>query len=119
MTQPVANCPNCGAKIVFRWSSSVQTVCDFCKSILVRTDIDLKKVGRSAIWPTFFKSISVRTRMLLQKSHTVCTLLDHRKTILAPQFGQLATGWVIADGPPGLREEVSPQSLAACCHLDS
>src|SRR5258707_1505048 len=75
--------------------------------------------GRSATWPTFFKSTSVRTRMLLQKSHTVCTLLDHRKTILAPQFGQLATGWVIANGPPGLREEVSPQSLAACCHLDS
>ena len=46
MTQPTANCPNCGAKIVFRWSSSVQTVCEYCKSILVRTDIDLKKVGQ-------------------------------------------------------------------------
>src|SRR5438309_10700518 len=51
MTQPVANCPNCGAKIVFRWSSSVQTVCDFCKSILVRTDVDLKKVGQVADLP--------------------------------------------------------------------
>ena len=45
MSQPVSNCPNCGAKIVFRWSSSVQTVCEYCKSILVRTDVDLKKVG--------------------------------------------------------------------------
>jgi len=51
MTQPVANCPNCGAKIVFRWSSSVQTVCEYCKSILVRTDIDLKKVGQVADLP--------------------------------------------------------------------
>src|SRR5260370_12277316 len=51
MTQPVANCPNCGAKIVFRWSSSVQTVCDFCKSILLRTDVDLKKVGQVADLP--------------------------------------------------------------------
>ncbi|HZQ25627.1 MAG TPA: DUF4178 domain-containing protein [Terriglobales bacterium] len=51
MTQPVATCPNCGAKVVFRWSSSVQTVCDFCKSILVRTDVDLKKVGDVADLP--------------------------------------------------------------------
>jgi hypothetical protein len=51
MTQRVANCPNCGAKIVFRWSSSVQTVCEYCKSILVRTDVDLKKVGQAADIP--------------------------------------------------------------------
>src|SRR5258708_1854069 len=75
--------------------------------------------GRSATWPTFFRSTSVRTRMLLQNSHTVCTLLDQRKTILAPQFGQLATGWVIANRPPDLRQGVSPQSLATCFHLDS
>ena len=48
MTQPVSNCPNCGAKIVFKWSSSVQTVCEYCKSILVRTDVDLTKVGQVA-----------------------------------------------------------------------
>src|SRR6267378_7328987 len=75
--------------------------------------------GRSATWPTFFRSTSLRTRMLLQKSHTVCTLLDQRKTILAPQFGQLATGWVIASDPPDLRQENLPQSLATCCNFDS
>src|SRR6266436_2974112 len=75
--------------------------------------------GRSATWPTFFRSTSVRTRMLLQKSQTVCTLLDQRKTILAPQLGQLAKGWVIADGPPGLRQGDLPQALATCFHLDS
>jgi hypothetical protein len=51
MTQPFANCPNCGAKIVFRWSSSVQTVCEYCKSILVRTDVDLRRVGQVADLP--------------------------------------------------------------------
>jgi len=51
MTQPTANCPNCGAKITFRWSASVQTVCEYCKSILVRTDVDLKKVGQVADLP--------------------------------------------------------------------
>src|SRR5215471_9059801 len=51
MTQPAGTCPNCGAKIVFRWSSSVQTVCEYCKSILVRTDVDLRKVGEVADLP--------------------------------------------------------------------
>jgi hypothetical protein len=51
MAQPAASCPNCGAKIVFRWSSSVQTVCEHCKSILIRTDVDLKKVGQVADLP--------------------------------------------------------------------
>src|ERR1700687_3122654 len=51
MTQPVATCPNCGAKVIFRWSSSVQTVCEYCKSILVRTDLDLRKVGQVADIP--------------------------------------------------------------------
>jgi hypothetical protein len=40
-----ANCPNCGAEITFRWSSAVQTTCPFCRSILVRHDVDLERVG--------------------------------------------------------------------------
>lgn len=61
MTQPAANCPNCGAKIVFRWSSSVQTVCAYCKSILVRTDVDLKKVGQVADLPPDGSPIQLNT----------------------------------------------------------
>lgn len=61
MTQPTANCPNCGAKIIFRWSSSVQTVCEYCKSILVRTDIDLKKVGQVADLPPNSSPIQIGT----------------------------------------------------------
>ncbi len=61
MTQPAANCPNCGAKIVFRWSSSVQTVCEYCKSILVRTDVDLKKVGQVADLPANSSPIQIGT----------------------------------------------------------
>jgi len=61
MTQPIANCPNCGAKIVFQWSSSVQTVCTYCKSILVRTDIDLKKVGQVADLPPDSSPIQLNT----------------------------------------------------------
>lgn len=59
MSQPSANCPNCGAKIVFRWSSSVQTVCEYCKSILLRTDLDLKKVGQVADLPANSSPIQI------------------------------------------------------------
>lgn len=61
MTQPTANCPNCGAKITFRWSSSVQTVCEYCKSVLVRTDVDLKKVGQVADLPPNSSPIQIGT----------------------------------------------------------
>ena len=48
MSQPRSNCPQCGAKVEFRWSGAVQAVCEFCRSILVRTDLDLTKVGTVA-----------------------------------------------------------------------
>lgn len=61
MTQPTANCPNCGAKITFRWSGSVQTTCDYCKSVLVRTDVDLKKIGQIADLPPDASPIRIGT----------------------------------------------------------
>jgi hypothetical protein len=61
MTRPVANCPNCGAKIVFQRSSSVQTVCEYCKSVLIRTDVDLKKVGQVADLPPDISPIQLNT----------------------------------------------------------
>ena len=45
MSKPAALCPSCGGAIVFQWSSSVQTTCPHCKSILIRTDVKLEKVG--------------------------------------------------------------------------
>lgn len=46
-----ASCPNCGAPVQFRWSSAVQSACPFCKSILIRSDLDLKTVGKVADLP--------------------------------------------------------------------
>jgi hypothetical protein len=51
MASRSASCPNCGAPIVFRWSGSVQTVCEHCRSVVVRTDVDLQKVGVVADLP--------------------------------------------------------------------
>ena len=61
MSQPVANCPNCGAQIRFLWSSAIQTTCEFCHSILVRTDVDLKKVGEVADLPPDSSPIQIGT----------------------------------------------------------
>src|SRR3984893_18378964 len=47
--------------------------------------------GRSATSPTFCRSTSRRTSIERQNSHVVCTALDQRNLIGAPQFGQLAT----------------------------
>lgn len=61
MTERSSNCPNCGAPVAFRWSSSVQTVCEYCKSILVRTDVDLKKVGQVADLPPDASPLQITT----------------------------------------------------------
>jgi Domain of unknown function (DUF4178) len=61
MSPPAANCPNCGAAVQFRWSSSVQTVCAYCQSILVRTDLDLQKVGTVADLPRDGSPIQIGT----------------------------------------------------------
>jgi hypothetical protein len=56
-----ANCPQCGASVEFRFSSAVQTVCEFCKSILVRRDVDLERVGKAADLPEDSSPIQLRT----------------------------------------------------------
>lgn len=61
MSQPSAICPNCGAPIRFRWSSAVQTTCEYCKSILVRSDVDLEKVGEVADLPPDISPIQIGT----------------------------------------------------------
>jgi hypothetical protein len=73
MTHPLAACPNCGAKVVFQWSSSVQTVCEYCKSILVRTDVDLKKVGVVADLPPDTSPIQLNTEGVYRNKAFVVT----------------------------------------------
>ncbi|HUA85958.1 MAG TPA: DUF4178 domain-containing protein [Bryobacteraceae bacterium] len=61
-----ASCPNCGAPVQFRWSSAVQTACPFCKSILVRSDLELKNVGQVADLPPDPSPIQLLTEGLYQ-----------------------------------------------------
>ncbi len=52
--------------MTFRWSSAVQTTCEFCHSILVRTDVDLKKVGEVADLPPDASPIQIGTEGVYQ-----------------------------------------------------
>jgi len=61
MSQPTAICPNCGAEIRFRWPSAVQTTCEYCRSILVRHDVNLEKVGQVADLPPDISPIQIGT----------------------------------------------------------
>ncbi|HYD51808.1 MAG TPA: DUF4178 domain-containing protein, partial [Gemmatimonadaceae bacterium] len=61
MTARSANCPNCGAAISFRWSSAVQTTCPYCRSILVRHDVDLERVGTVSDLPETASPIQLGT----------------------------------------------------------
>ncbi|MBK5290788.1 MAG: DUF4178 domain-containing protein [Acidobacteriia bacterium] len=61
MSRPVGSCQQCGAKIEFKFSSAVQTVCEFCQSILVRHDVDLERVGEVADLPPDVSPIQMGT----------------------------------------------------------
>jgi endogenous inhibitor of DNA gyrase (YacG/DUF329 family) len=67
MSDKTANCPNCGAPVTFLWSSAVQTTCPFCKSILVRRDVDLEKVGVVADLPLDSSPIQIGTEGIFEK----------------------------------------------------
>ena len=61
MTARTAACPNCGATIEFRWSGAVQTICPYCKAVLVRRDVDLEKVGMVSDLPPTASPIQLGT----------------------------------------------------------
>jgi hypothetical protein len=44
-------CPSCGADIVMRSSVSVSAVCEYCQSLVVRTDAELELMGKVASLP--------------------------------------------------------------------
>lgn len=65
MTVPQAHgtaCPNCGAPVRFLWAQAVQTTCAYCKSVLVRRDLDLARVGLQADFPLTGSPIQIGTQ---------------------------------------------------------
>jgi hypothetical protein len=48
MSSLKANCPACGAEVSFRRGDSIVVVCEFCNSVVARTDRGLEDLGRVA-----------------------------------------------------------------------
>ncbi len=46
MTAFAANCPACGAPVVFKTGSGVVVVCEYCNSVVARTDRALEDLGK-------------------------------------------------------------------------
>jgi hypothetical protein len=43
-----ADCPGCGAPLIFEVSSSMVVVCRNCNSVVARTDLDVEEIGKTA-----------------------------------------------------------------------
>lgn len=48
MTQAQANCPACGGRMTFKHRSALVTVCEFCQSVVARSDRKLEDFGKIA-----------------------------------------------------------------------
>lgn len=57
-----ANCPSCGSEVLFKSSISVFTVCDHCKSMIVRRDLDLEALGQMAQLPDDVSPLKIGSR---------------------------------------------------------
>lgn len=63
------NCPSCGAAINFQSAASILTVCTYCRSTLIRHDLDLENVGRMAELLPDPSPIQLGTTGVYRKSH--------------------------------------------------
>lgn len=61
MSAFTGRCPNCGAPVTFQWSSAVQTACTYCRSIVVRSDVNLSVIGTVADLPVDSSPIQLGT----------------------------------------------------------
>ncbi|NIJ19191.1 hypothetical protein FHS95_000860 [Sphingomonas naasensis] len=55
-------CPNCGADVVFRSPALPSRVCDYCRSLLVRSDSGVIKVGEAAALPFDVSPVQIGMR---------------------------------------------------------
>ena len=64
----VANCPSCGAAISFQSAVSILTVCAYCKSTLIRHDLELENIGRMAELLPYPSPIQLGTEGVYRKA---------------------------------------------------
>jgi hypothetical protein len=77
------SCPSCGADVVFVSDLSVYAVCQYCRSMVVRHDVDVEAIGTMAELPQDMSPFQIGTEGIWKGTHF--TLV-----------GRLKIGW--ADG---------------------
>lgn len=55
------NCPSCGAQITFTSSISVSCVCPYCRSLVVRHDMNVEAIGKEAELPQDMSPFQIGT----------------------------------------------------------
>ena len=63
------NCPSCGGEVQFISTYSVSATCPWCRSLLVRHDVDLEKLGTEAELPADISVIQVGAGGIYNKVH--------------------------------------------------
>jgi hypothetical protein len=59
---PKANCPSCSGPLTFQCSVSLYAVCPFCRSLVLRKDLDVEKVGEVALLADDGTPVQIGTR---------------------------------------------------------
>jgi len=60
------NCPSCGAEVTFQSSLSVYAVCLYCRSMIVRHDVDVESIGTMASLPDDMSPLQIGTEGFYQ-----------------------------------------------------
>ncbi len=105
------NCPSCGAEVVFHSSLSVYAVCAYCRSMLVRRDVDVESIGTMAALPDDMSPLQIGTEGYYRG--TRFTLLGRMK--IGWQDGSWNEWFMISDdGRKGWLAEA--QGFYAACY---
>jgi hypothetical protein len=56
------DCPNCGGAVSFQWTVAVFAVCPFCRSMVVRHDVNVEAIGQMAVLPPDLSPLQLGAR---------------------------------------------------------
>ncbi len=84
MSPVQANCPGCGAQVVFAFDGAIVRVCQYCHSLIARADVGLQEIGKVALLVDTGSPLAIDTRGNFRGDRFVLT---GRVQIAHPQGG--------------------------------
>lgn len=94
------DCPQCGAPVEFRSSISLSSVCEHCRSVVVRRDFQVETFGQVAELPPDLSPLKIGTKGYWQgRAFTLIGRMrlhygDGSWTEWCADFGQGTSGWI-------------------------